>query len=160
MQLIKLEELIKTHLVMTSREIADLTGKTIGHINRDIKSMLKELKPHCPDLDSNYRTVSYSQKTGVGIKSNIMYELDKKLTLCLTSGYSAVLRLKIIDRVSELEAENNSLKSRIKSAYDDMELIKVNGSLWGKAGVIQRKQKHEAKDILTNLISQAQMKLF
>ncbi|MBX9866098.1 MAG: Rha family transcriptional regulator [Burkholderiales bacterium] len=126
MHLIKLEELIKTHLVMTSRDIADLTGKTVGHINRDIKAMLKELKPSYPDLDSEYRTVCYEQNTGFGVKLNTMFELDKRLTLCLTSGYSAKLRLKIIDRVAELESENNSLKARIKSAHDDMELIKVH----------------------------------
>lgn len=39
MQLIKLEELIKSQLLMSSKDISELTGKSVSHVNRDIKCM-------------------------------------------------------------------------------------------------------------------------
>ena len=38
-------------LTMTSREIADLTGKDIAHVHRDIRFMIYELRKDDPKLD-------------------------------------------------------------------------------------------------------------
>ncbi len=38
-------------MTMTSRVIAELTGKELGHVHRDIRAMLDELKKDDPNLD-------------------------------------------------------------------------------------------------------------
>ncbi|WRQ13064.1 Rha family regulatory protein [Vibrio phage vB_VpM-pA2SJ1] len=81
---------------MSSREIADLTGKQHSHVKRDIEKMCSEINP--PNLESSiyeHRGNRYTQ-----------YHLDKDLTLCLVAGYSAKLRMAIIKRWRELENKN------------------------------------------------------
>lgn len=90
-------------LSMTSREIADLCGKEINHVNRDIKVMLEQLNDVDPKLDTMYKTVSYKQKVGFGERDNLMYYLNKELTLTLVSGYNVKIRQAIIKRWQELE---------------------------------------------------------
>lgn len=83
-------------LTMTSREIAELTGKQHSHVKRDIESMCKELGVHYPDLESVF-TAANSQKY-------TEYRLPKDETLCLVAGYDVKARMKIIKRWQELEA--------------------------------------------------------
>jgi len=85
---------------MTSREIADLTGKQHAHIMRDIRAIIDRLKAD-PNLDWHCETETYSDEQG---KSREMYRMDKDTTLTLVSGYDAVLRFRIIKRWQELEA--------------------------------------------------------
>ena len=101
-------------LAMTSKEIAELCDKNINHVNRDIKVMLEQLDDHYPNLDSMYKTVTYKQKVGFGERDNVMYYLNKELTLVLISGYSAEIRLKIIRRWQELEAQQ---QTKLPSTY-------------------------------------------
>lgn len=99
-----MNELINTNfLSMTSQEISELTNKTISHVNRDIKSMLEQLKDNEPNLDSMYKSVTYKQKVGFGERDNTMYYLNKELTYTLITGYSVKLRNAIIVRWQELE---------------------------------------------------------
>lgn len=84
---------IQNIVTMSSREIAQLTGKQHGHVKRDIENMAAEL--NLPNLDSSpfeHNGNTYTE-----------YQLNKQLTLCLVSGYSAVLRMKIINRLDEIE---------------------------------------------------------
>lgn len=94
-------------LAMTSKEIAELCDKNINHVNRDIKVMLEQLDDHYPNLDSMYKTVTYKQKVGFGERDNVMYYLNKELTLILISGYNVKIRQAIIRRWQELEAKSN-----------------------------------------------------
>jgi phage regulator Rha-like protein len=97
---VELEILTKsqTHATtMSSLEIAKLTGKQHPHVMRDIKSMLEqagidESKFGCIYLDAYKR-------------EKPCYKLDRELTLCLVTGYSVPLRLKIIRRLDELEKQ-------------------------------------------------------
>lgn len=80
-------------LTMSSREIAELTGKQHSHVKRDIDKMCAEINH--PELEGStfeYRGNWYTQ-----------YHLDKELTLCLISGYSAKLRMAIIKKWQQLE---------------------------------------------------------
>lgn len=80
---------------MTSKEIADLTGKRHDHILADIRKMLAEI--HSPEKPGQYK-----DSTG---RTLPMLLLDKRETLILVSGYSTELRARIIDRWQELEAQ-------------------------------------------------------
>lgn len=83
-------------LTMTSREIAELTGKQHAHVMRDIEVMLDQLNESVegclqfwvhPQNGQQYRE----------------YALDREHTECLVTGYNAMLRMKVIKRLHELE---------------------------------------------------------
>ena len=81
---------------MTSREIAELTGKEHKHVMRDIETMLNELQIDRPSFGLMYLD-SYG-------RSQPMFSLPKDLTITLVSGYSVVIRHRIVTRWMELEA--------------------------------------------------------
>lgn len=82
---------------MSSREIAELTGKRHDHVVRDIEKMLHDLGEGLPKFGDTYTNEQNGQKYRC-------YNLPKNLTLALVSGYRADMRLKIIDRWLELES--------------------------------------------------------
>ena len=84
---------------MSSSEIADLTRKLHKNVIRDIREMLDELKKDGSDV-SHVREDLDSR----GYTSNL--HLDRELTELLLTGYSVPLRLKVIRRLNELEAQN------------------------------------------------------
>lgn len=83
---------------MSSREIAELTGKQHDNVRRDIKNMAAEL------------SLTFEEKVepSFGGRPFKVYELSKRETLILVSGYSLPMRAKIIDRWQELEAQQAS----------------------------------------------------
>lgn len=86
-------------LTMTSREIAELTGKNHSHVMRDIRALVDAIKQN-PELDSGYKVTKYA---GVNGQEYEQYELDKDTTLTLLLGYDAVARMKVVKRWQELE---------------------------------------------------------
>lgn len=80
---------------MSSYEIAELVGKRISHINRDIKLQLEEQNIDVSKYGSIYLD-GYKRKQPC-------FKLDYDQTMILVSGYSIPLRAKIIKRWSELE---------------------------------------------------------
>ena len=86
---------------MTSREIAELTGKQHAHIMRDIRAMIERLEAD-PNLDWHCETEAYLDEQG---KVREMYRLDKDTTMCLVTGYDPIPRMRIIHRWQELEAQ-------------------------------------------------------
>ncbi|EGM7791166.1 TPA: Rha family transcriptional regulator [Escherichia coli] len=94
-----MNQLINTTEVqtMSSREIAELTGKEHKHVLRDVRAMIEQLKDG-PDLDHEvFQQVTDSR----GYTSE--YLLTKNQTLLLMTGYSVPLRQKLINRWHELE---------------------------------------------------------
>ena len=81
---------------MTSREIAELTGKEHRHVLRDIDNLLKTLSP---DLGSGF-SIAYEGDPAHGYRYFI---LDRDSTYCLVAGYDANARMRIIKRWQELE---------------------------------------------------------
>lgn len=81
---------------MDSRDIAQDTGKQHAHVCRDIQVMLAELQIDQSKFGSVY-------KAGNG-EMRRCYILPKRECLILATGYSVVLRAKIIDRWAELES--------------------------------------------------------
>lgn len=91
-----------TKETMTSKEIAEITGKQHSHIMRDIRTLLEQ-----GVSESNFGLSSYKQdQPNGGSKDVPMYVLTKKGCLILASGYDAVLREKIINRWEELEMKD------------------------------------------------------
>lgn len=90
-------------LTMTSREIADLTEKRHDHVMRDARAMLSELhgEEGVPDFGDTYTNPQNGQ-------TYPMFRLPRRETLTLVSGYSITLRAKIIDRLEELESQQNA----------------------------------------------------
>ena len=81
---------------MDSREIAQLTGKRHDHVCRDILRMLEELEIPAPKFGAGYLDAQNQRRR--------CFVLPKRECLILATGYSTVLRAKIIDRWAELEA--------------------------------------------------------
>lgn len=91
---------------MTSLEIADVTGKNHKEVLRDIRNLLEQ-----GVSQRNFALSSYHQpQPNGGYKEVPMYNLTPKGCLILASGYNAVLREKIIDRLFELEAKDRQYK--------------------------------------------------
>lgn len=80
---------------MTSLEIAEVTGKQHAHIMRDIRKILEQ-----GVNQSNFGLVKYKDKKG---EMRDMYSLTPKGCLILASGYDALLRERIINRLEQLE---------------------------------------------------------
>lgn len=117
---------------MSSREIANLTGKRHDHVIRDIRSMLEQLQS--PNLGSEDYQVILAPNN---MTAEIL--LNKDLSVCLVSGYNVQLRMAIIKRWNELEAQAMTLQPQLPNFLDPAEAAFA----WGKQ--YQATQLAEAK---------------
>lgn len=86
------------HIVtMSSREIAELTGKRHDNVMTDVRKMLGELGEDALNFQDIYFDSMNREQT--------QFRLDRELTETLLLGYSAPLRLKVIRRLRELETQ-------------------------------------------------------
>lgn len=108
-------DLFLSKKTMSSLEIAELTGKQHAHVMRDIRNLLEQ-----GVSESNFGLSSYNQpQPNGGYKKVDCYELTRKGSLILASGYNALLREKIIDRWEALETGKaepiiSSVKTEVK----------------------------------------------
>ena len=86
---------------MSSRDIAELTGKDHKHVIRDIDRMIEDLRTDGPNVDHELLQGVIKTTDSRGYTAEI--RLPKDLTLTLIAGYRADLRLRIIRRWMELE---------------------------------------------------------
>lgn len=104
-------------ILMTSQEIAKLTGKLHHHVLRDIRLMLVQLyggspEDYAPDflLKNQEKPFLVSEMALVQSGTNhagvpiYAFHLDRKHTYCLMTGYNAASRMRIIKRWQDLEA--------------------------------------------------------
>jgi phage regulator Rha-like protein len=84
-------------LTMSSREIAEHTGKHHHHVLADIRTMLEQLEIAATEFRLGYLDANGQERT--------MFNLPKDLTITLVSGYSAPMRFAIVKRWMELEAQ-------------------------------------------------------
>lgn len=93
-------------LMMSSREIADLTGKRHDNVMADIRKMLAEIQ-------SPEKLGDYKDSKG---RTYPMLLLNKEECLCLISGYSIKLRMAIIKRWQELESQQPIIPQTLPEA--------------------------------------------
>lgn len=87
-------------LTMSSKEIAELTGKEHRNVLRDIRAMLAKL--HGEGGVLSFENTHRNEQNG---QAYPIFNLPKRETLILVSGYSVELRACIIDRWQELEQQ-------------------------------------------------------
>ena len=83
-------------VTMSSREIAELTGKQHKNVLRDVNVMLESLEKAGSDLS---QAVRYKDERG----RTLEFRLDRVLTETLLTGYSIPLRHRVVTRLQELE---------------------------------------------------------
>lgn len=94
-----MKELVQAQLKMTSREIATLTEKRHSDVMRDIERMYEQLNEEVHGCEQKFVHPQNGQEYRE-------YALDREHTECLVTGYSALLRMKVIKRLRELEEIN------------------------------------------------------
>lgn len=112
--LTKLTEVNKD--VISSLEIAELTGKRHADVMRDIRNLLEQID------DEDKRSFALSSYVSEQGKELPCYAMTKKGSLCLASGYDARLRMKIINRWEELEMKE---RATLPATYKDALLALV-----------------------------------
>lgn len=85
---------------MTSREIAELTGKAHKEVTRDIENTLAQAEIDARIFAHTYKDTQNRQQRE--------YRLPKRECDLVVSGYSVKYRLAIIDRWQELEAKQQA----------------------------------------------------
>lgn len=98
-----MEDLIPNQKGMTSLEIAEVTSKQHAHVMRDIRSLLSQ-----GVSASNFGLGSYTDANG---QKRPLFNLTPKGCLILASGYDAVLRERIINRLEYLENEKKAIRT-------------------------------------------------
>lgn len=114
---------------MSSREIATLCAKEHKHVLADIRNMCESLK-----IDSAEFSAQYKDTTG---RTLPCFNLPKRETLILVSGYDVVTRAKIIDRWQELE--NNLVETpvqKVASTFESLHKIAIIAGFQGNQAVL------------------------
>lgn len=121
---------------MSSREIAELTGKLHANVIRDIRKMLSDIG-NAPDLgDHSEHESNLMHLLGDGAVREerdargytAAFHLSKELTITLISGYDARLRLSIIRRWTELESGAAQSQNRVDSS-EAVEAVQIAEAL-------------------------------
>ncbi|EBD6575196.1 Rha family transcriptional regulator [Salmonella enterica] len=90
-------------LTMSSRQIAEYTGKKHFHVKRDIQNMLEALG----EDESKFGCIFFDQYG----REQIEYHLNEELTITLVTGYNVVMRNTVIKEWQRLKEENEKLKA-------------------------------------------------
>lgn len=136
---------------MTSREIAELTGKRHDHVKRDVEAMFKELELDAPKFGVIYLDSMNRQRTE--------YVLDQELTFTLVTGYSIKLRNAVIKRWLDLEHQVVSLQNELNKWCAKENFDKSIGSLHGKGLAERKKTKHLNTTTIDGILRKMQLKL-
>jgi hypothetical protein len=94
-----MNQITATQPSMTSREIAELTGKRHDNVLRDSDARLDALPS---ELRNGFKPST--DASGKPTRAYRQYDLDRDATVCRMAGYDAVARMKIIKRGQALES--------------------------------------------------------
>ena len=93
-------ELMEKDLVMTSREVAEITGKRHDHVMRDIREELESLESEGLEGQLIFGESSYKNSQN---KEQTMFIMGREGAMQIATRYSAAIRRKLIMRLEELE---------------------------------------------------------
>ena len=110
-------------ITMSSRELADLTGKDHFHVMRDLRAMHGQLGAMFGGSIQKWIHPQNGQTYDE-------YLLDKDTSLTLLLGYDAVARMKVVKRWQELEAQQGpklpqTMAQALRLAAEQAEQIEV-----------------------------------
>ena len=135
-------------LTMTSREIAELTGKRHDNVMTDIRKMLDELGLDAPEFSGTYRTDRGNEYE--------CFNLPHRECMILVSGYSIPMRARIVDRWEALETGKakpamvaqpySAAVEAIQVADALAKMLRLEGS--ARLDVAQKAVKIRAPDLL------------
>ncbi|MGY1448727.1 phage antirepressor KilAC domain-containing protein [Pseudomonas chlororaphis] len=112
---------------MSSREIAELTGKRHPDVKRDIQSMASELEEDVSDFARIYLDSMNREQTE--------YLLDKELTETLLTGYSAKMRRAVVRRWTELE---DQVRPKVLATLPDFSNPAAAARAWAEQFELQQ----------------------
>lgn len=103
---------------ISSREIAEMARKEHKHVMRDIRKIEEQISSESGDSfnGSKFGLVKYEDAKG---EMRDEYLLGKKEALLVISGYRVDIRMKIIDRLEELENEKRNGQFALPGTYVD-----------------------------------------
>lgn len=136
---------------MSSREIAELTGKRHDHVKRDVEVMFKELGIDAPKFGVIYLDSMNRQR--------IEYILNQELIFTLVTGYSIKLRNAVIKRWLYLEQHTASLQQELNKWCAKENCDRAIGSMHGKGLAERKKTKRLNEATIGSIIKQMQLKL-
>ncbi|HGA5699005.1 TPA: Rha family transcriptional regulator [Salmonella enterica subsp. enterica serovar Birkenhead] len=116
-------EIINGVPMMSSRNIAEVTGKKPAHIVRDIESMLESLGKHYPELD-NYDSTEFSIKRKTYNGRLVIDEiwLNETLSMTLVTGYDACRRLALVEQWQEMKQELSQPRIAAQPAQQELSM--------------------------------------
>ena len=132
---------------MTSLEIAEVTGKQHAHVMRDIRNLLSQ-----GVAESNFGLGSY---TDANNQERPLFNLTPKGCLILASGYDAVLREKIIDRLEVLE----SGKPKVPQSFAEALMLAARQQMQIEEQQKQIEQKEETIELQQKELTQSAPKV-
>ena len=133
---------------MSSREIAELTGKEHRNVMRDFRDVCEALEIDALSFESVY--------TGGNGEQRVMFNLPKDLTTTLVSGYSIPMRHKIVTRWMELEAKQDhavpvTFTQALRLALEKAEQLEVAQAQLG-AALVQVEAQKPAVDFVEKFV--------
>ncbi len=124
---------MKKDLLMTSLEVAEITGKRHDHVMRDIREELESIKTEGLEGQLIFGESSYKNSQN---KTQPMYTMGREGAMQIATRYSAGIRRKLILKLDELENKKSlpsnyleALESLVLSERKRIELEKTNALL-------------------------------
>lgn len=127
-------------VTMSSREIAELTGKEHKNVLADIRKMLQDLELTLADFSANLPDVYGRQQQ--------VFNLNKELTITLVAGYNVKLRLAIVKRWQELEQKEQFQSKLDTTAEQDIRILSAVSDMLrlsesGRIGMVRKYIENE-----------------
>lgn len=128
-------DLMKKDLVMTSREVAEITGKNHADVMRDIRNEIESIEKEGLEGQSIFAESSYKNSQN---KEQPMYIMGREGAMQIATRYSAVIRRKLIIKLEELEN-----KTKLPSNYKEALLALVAAEEEKEQLLLANKQQQE-----------------